>query len=274
MTVYVDPVLVGIALALCGRVLGIVLGRRQFPTYPHGEIVHFFLGFVAGALGALAVPSLLTANVTAGVFLGIGTQQFHSVRGQERATLLNLDAASRVQRGKAYIEDMVQQFEAQNFLLLGVSLLTTLVAVKLGLLPGAAVGLSALVSAHFLFGPRRVGRMADVFVQTDLDGGDAAGPAVDVLVHPHGPRSAAVLRNPGQQQAMVHDLHAVLGSRVGADGDEKSPHVRVASGDGTIHIRLWPVDQDLALVRQAVSNVPVLESIAAPLKAEAKGRRA
>lgn len=267
----VVPVLLGIGMALAGRVLSLFLSRRYLPTYPHGEIVHFFLGFVAGTLGALAVPAILTTNLTAGVFLGLGATQFHTVRGQERSTLLNLDADARVPRGKVYIENLAQQFEADNFVMFGVALVTTLGAQRIGWWWGVAFGAVALLIQHTLFKPQTIGGVADVYI--DPAPIQASGEPVDILLHPNGVRAAAVLRNPGQQQALKHDIHSILGSKVGADGHEREPELHVASEDGTVKIRMWPVEQDVAFMRKAVSNVPVLESIAAPLRAEARAAR-
>jgi len=267
---FVVPVLLGIGLAVVGRIFDLFLGRRHLPTYPHGQVVHFFLGFVAGALGSLAVPALLTANVTAGVFLGIGTQQFHSVRGQERATLLNLDRQSRVPRGKTFIEDLVQSFEAQNFLAFGVALVTTLGAARVSLWAGVGIGLCALVVVRVAFRGRRVADIAEVVVEPD---GEDQG-HYTIRLRPHGPRSAAVLRDPGQRQAIAHDVHAMVGAHVSGAGEERLPEVEIDPRGGGLIVQVWPVEKDAGLLAQAASNVPVLESIAAPLKAASRGARA
>lgn len=53
---------------------------RQYPTYPHGKIIHVSLGVIAAGLGAVAVPALLEKNYTAVTFLSLAAQQFRDVR--------------------------------------------------------------------------------------------------------------------------------------------------------------------------------------------------
>lgn len=269
---FVVPILLGIGVAVAGRGAELALRRRRFPTYPHGQVVHLFLGFLAGVLGSLAVPSVLTADYTAGVFLALGTQQFHTVRSQERATLLHLDEESRVPRGRAYIENIAQTFEARNFLLFATALVTTWGAHALGPPWGVAMGAAAFAASHVFLRSRRVGEVATVAVAPAASEDD--DPGLVITLRPRDDRAAAVLRNPGQRQALAHDLYAMLGARVGAEGEERRPEVRVDERDGSVTIRLWPVDDDPALAARAAAGVPLLESVAGPLRATARRARA
>nr|WP_281269144.1 YIEGIA domain-containing protein [Bacillus taeanensis] len=38
---------------------------RQYPSYPNGYIIHLITGFVAAALGSVAVPALMSKNFVA-----------------------------------------------------------------------------------------------------------------------------------------------------------------------------------------------------------------
>ena len=52
---------------------------RQYPSYPNGYLIHIIIGFVASALGAVAIPALLSKNYTAVTFLTVALQQFRDV---------------------------------------------------------------------------------------------------------------------------------------------------------------------------------------------------
>lgn len=57
---YLVGVLLGIAFGLISRLLMLRTDYRQYPTYPHGRIIHISLGVIAAALGAVAVRRYLT----------------------------------------------------------------------------------------------------------------------------------------------------------------------------------------------------------------------
>lgn len=136
------PVVLGIVIGLLGRVLYLRPGSADFPTRPHGTIIHLFLGFVASVLGSLAVAAIAKGNLTAGVFLGLGTAQFHTLRGIEREYLSTLDKDEIVPRGAGYVEGLASAFEARDFLVFITALVTTLVTMisnpGLGVLAGLA----------------------------------------------------------------------------------------------------------------------------------------
>lgn len=362
---YVDQGLAGVIAAVLVRVVVMILDRRrQFPTHPHGEIVHLFLGFVAAVLGALAVPALAAANYTAGVFLGLGASQFHTVRGLESGALKNYDKGDAVPRGPVYIEGLALAFEARNFLIFGVALVTSTVGMLVTWPVGFAVGVvSGLLGAR-LFRTQALRSVCDVRlvaagVQDDAtasgfagdgaqeDDASRAGPpgrhdtvregaegetarmsdpaaASDDAAHlgarapvaepaegegrqgiggprdrdsstgdpavqsdspsdhifaarrytlafePRTPYGKAILRSPAQRQAILHHLHAALGSHLrDTHGHMRTPKARYTR-DGVLLVDLWPVleagDRAVAVAEQ----VPVLEAIAAPLRAQSR----
>ncbi len=59
----------GISFGFISRLLMLRTDYRQYPTYPHGKIIHISLGVIAAALGAVAIPALLNKNYTAVTFL-------------------------------------------------------------------------------------------------------------------------------------------------------------------------------------------------------------
>ena len=73
--------------AILGGALRFLLLRsdyRQYPTYPHGYVSHLALGFIAAALGAVALPALLEQEYVAVTFLSLAAQQFRDIRSMER----------------------------------------------------------------------------------------------------------------------------------------------------------------------------------------------
>ena len=50
---------VGIVFGIVCRIITLRTDYRQYPTYPHGKVIHVSLGVIAAGLGAVAVPALL-----------------------------------------------------------------------------------------------------------------------------------------------------------------------------------------------------------------------
>src|ERR1700688_3740409 len=96
---YTLGVMIGVIFGVLARILMLRTDYRQYPTYPHGRIIHLSLGAIAAALGAVAVPSLLNKEYTAVTFLALAAQQFRDVRRMERETLTKLDELELVSRG-------------------------------------------------------------------------------------------------------------------------------------------------------------------------------
>lgn len=362
---YVDQGMAGVIAAMVVRIVVMVIDRRrQFPTHPNGEIVHLFLGFVSAVLGALAIPALMAANYTAGVFLGLGATQFHTVRGLESSALKNYDKGDAVPRGPVYIEGLALAFEARNFLIFGVALVTATVGMVLPWEVGLAVGIVAGMLASLLFrtqvlqsvcevrvvdegmtdggeksesvgsgqegragrhGARtvlpadkgKISRMADSGGATDDTGGEGprtpfgtpklreseesaesdgspggrgrdsstGDPAsqtdattrhifpahrLTLVFEPRSVYAKAILRSPAQRQAILHHLHAALGSHLrDTDGHMRTPKARYTD-KGILLVDVWPILDVTERVVQVAEQVPLLEEIAAPLRAPSR----
>lgn len=52
-------IVMGVVFGIAARLTMLRTDYRQYPTYPHGKIIHLSLGVIAAGLGAVAVPSLL-----------------------------------------------------------------------------------------------------------------------------------------------------------------------------------------------------------------------
>lgn len=262
---YVAPVFAGLIAGLVIRAAAMVEDRnRRFPTHPHGEVVHLFLGFVAATLGALAVPALLTGNYTAGVFLGLGTSQFHSVRGLEANSLLRADRGDLVPRGPTYADGIALAFEARNFLVLAVALAATSLGVFLGWILGGVLGTVLGLGGMLYLRPTPLRSIAD-FTVREGEGG-RGDPDVTVRTHARSLRAVAILRTPAQQQAILHDLHAGLGARLnGQHGEPILPQMAYTE-KGELAVLLWPLVTDSARILEVASRIPVLEAVAAPFR--------
>ena len=126
MSVYLYPVLFGIACGLTTRLIMLRTDYRQYPTYLHGKIIHISLGFIAAVLGAVSVPALIEENITAVTFLTVAASQFREVRNMERNTLKQMDQFELVTRGDTYIEGIALAFESRNYLVIFTAIVTTI----------------------------------------------------------------------------------------------------------------------------------------------------
>lgn len=271
---------------------------RQYPSYPQGYLTHLFLGMIAAAIGAVALPALLSRHFEAVTFLVLAATQFRDIRAMERDSLTALETVELVPRGAAYIEGIAKVFEARNY----VAMLTSLVsAAVLVLLPGrlrwrlmAALAVAAalvLILDWFMAG-RRVGDYARVeavplrFEGPFLFSGGVflmnVGLAearetilqhgLGAVLHPVNLDARATLSSPGQRQAIMHDLSAILGVRRDVDEAEFTPIARLDHRSGDIGLVIVPVHRNADALAAAVRRVPVIESVKRKPTAAQAGR--
>lgn len=238
------PIIAAVAAGVLTRALLMKADSGNVPTHPHGATNYLFLGFVGAILGALAPPALLTANYTAGVFLGLGLSQFHVVRQIERTMLLDIDHALVVPRGHAYVEALAVALEMRNYLAIIISVVASAVSVLWGWGPGLSVGvlLALLVTAWTKHAPT-IEHIAEVTaLPTRVEGGcvypqvgGQDGPCLH-LPHEAGVNHQSILSlklrchhfsdfltlgEHGQRQAILHTLSARLGvALVQKNGEE------------------------------------------------------
>lgn len=276
-------ILLGLCLGVLTRAVLLRADAAPFPSKPHGRINFLFLGFVASALGVLAPAAMLTANYTAGVFLAIGLSQFHTVRQIDRDMLLALDQAELVPRGRAYVEGLSMMTETRNYLVMLIAMLTSAGSLLFGPLVGAASGVvtAVLVTAAARSGTN-VGNIARVeAAPVTHEGGHVRVAGVPVLTSPGQAALAALpeavgvrvrprdlsariqLAQPGQRQAILHNVAAGLGIRSGGgqvEGGEAQP-----AGDQGGHIQPGGV-AGLGIQEDTLNqNSPPAASRASPL---------
>lgn len=299
--------LCGIAIVtLAGGVLRLLILRsdyRQYPTYPHGYISHLAFGFIAAALGAVAVPALIEEEFVAVTFLTLAAQQFREIRNIERETLSRLDQIELVPRGEHFIEGIARAFEARNYLIIAATLILSILDIfaltnfPLGWrLAGIGGGVLALylVLLQFMEGPR-VGQLARIkpgkvrfeganvyvddihFMNLGLDEAKEAylQRGHGLVLDPVDIDAAATLANRGQRQAIVHVSAKLLGIYRDVDTPEFTPLVRQDLESGRLAVLMMPATRSMEAFIDAVKRIPVLEgSVARPSVSMAGRERA
>ncbi|MDN4594203.1 YIEGIA family protein [Polycladomyces subterraneus] len=281
LDLYTWAVIIGVLAGFATRMLLLRTDYRQYPTYPHGHVIHLSLGLIAAGMGAVAVPALLDRNYTAITFLALAAQQFREVRNMERETMSKLDHMELVPRGASYIEGIAMVFEGRNYLVIFSSFITSLAVVIIhhwygGVIAGLVMIFvaSRLRTGRFLreIAEIRLGTLrwegANLFVDDihlmnvglKKDRERIGQHGVGVVVQPLSADSVITLANMGQRQAILHDVSATLG--VYRDTGEAGlvPIAKRKLEDGRLGILVLPQEKDEHKIIDAVGRVPVLES--------------
>ncbi|HQA47430.1 MAG: hypothetical protein GXY97_08140 [Clostridiales bacterium] len=271
----------GIVAGSLGRFLLLRVDYRQYPSFPRGYITHLMLGFIASALGAIAIPALVEKEYTAVTFLALAAQQFREIRSMERDSLDTIDRTELVPRGSDYIEDIAKTFEARNYISMATALSVSL-GVYLTKDIAAGIGIGALVFAAVVYSIRgqRVGDIARV-VKAEISfegpllkvdgvvlmnvGLSAAREkyltrALAVRIIPKDDNARATLGNVGQRQAIAHNAATQLGIRKDVDEPEFTPIARRNTESGDIVFAVFSFEPDIECLIEAIEKTPVLES--------------
>jgi hypothetical protein len=271
----------GIVAGSLGRFLLLRVDYRQYPSFPRGYITHLMLGFIASALGAIAIPALVEKEYTAVTFLALAAQQFREIRSMERDSLDTIDRTELVPRGSDYIEDIAKTFEARNYISMATALSVSL-GVYLTKNIAAGIGIGALVFAAVVYSIRgqRVGDIARV-VKAEISfegpllkvdgvvlmnvGLSAAREkyltrALAVRIIPKDDNARATLGNVGQRQAIAHNAATQLGIRKDVDEPEFTPIARRNTESGDIVFAVFSFEPDIECLIEAIEKTPVLES--------------
>ncbi|MCL5981689.1 MAG: YIEGIA family protein [Firmicutes bacterium] len=282
----------GMAVGTLARYLMQRRDFRQYPSYPHAVINHLALGFVAAMMGAVAIPAIVAKEYTAVTFLALAATQFREVRRMEREMLLALEQSELVARGKDFIEGIARTFEARNYLVILISLMTSGVTFVFGAFAGVIAGMAALAIARSLMRGKIVKDIAkvrparfrfvgpNVFVEDIHIMNLALAEIRDiytqraraVILEPYDDTAREILANVGQRQAIAHDAAALLGVHREVDTAEFMPLLRRDPDTGRVGMIIVPIEPDEKCLVVAVENVPVLESAAVNPLASRAGR--
>lgn len=277
---YFYPLLIGIGFGILSRIYLLRTDYRQYPTYPHGKIIHISLGVIASGLGAVAVPSLLQQNYTAITFLSLAAQQFRDVRNMERTTLTEIDKHEMVPRGGTYIEGIAQVFEGRNYLVIFTSFVTTFATVLFSWWGGVIAGILSLAVSHVLKSGKTLSHIVEVVpAEVRVDGKDLYVDNIYIMnvglkdaqemIKQHGmgfvlvPRdlnASVTIAHPGQRQAILHDASTVLGVYKDEGEPSLTPLVKRDMNTGRMGVFLLPLIKDAQKGKQVIESVPILES--------------
>lgn len=277
---YLMVILAGIVAGTAVRVVLLRIDYRQYPGYPHGYLAHVSLGFIASALGAVAVPAILKPDFAAVTFLALAAQQFREIRTLERQTLESLEQSELVKRGLDYIEGIARTFEARNYLVMGTSFATSLAAQFTGLPAAGVVALLGLaLSLHFMSG-QVIGNICEVvparlsfegsILQVDEIGLFNVGQkamrekilkeGLGVKIIPKDGNARATVHDIGQRTAIAFTAAVIVGTKKDVDIPEFTPLARKNPDTGEVGLYIMPVERDIDQLIAAVKLTPVLES--------------
>lgn len=278
-------IITAIIMGSLGRILTIKEDYRQYPSYPNGLFIHIITGFVAAALGAVALPALMTKNFVAVTFLTLALQQFRDVRKMEKESLNDLENTEYTYRGSAYIDGIAKTFEARNYIAFTTALVTS-IAVSithnfslidnfwLCVLSGIIVGFVIMLFLKRFTKGKSIGDIAEIelasihvkdselFVNdiyvSNLLGTDNAQKlfreeGLAVVIKPHENHFRINLDNFGQRQAALFEACRALGVK-------RYSFTRKDYLSGQIVITLVPIKNEPNALIEAVKKCPLIES--------------
>lgn len=281
-TEHIIMIVTATIIGTLARVLTIKEDFRQYPSYPSGYMLHLVTGFVAAALGAFAIPALMTKNFTAVTFLTVAIQQFRDVRKSERESLKDLENTEYAFRGDAYIDGIAKTFESRNYFSLIVAFVTALTMQMIdsnilwvNIVIGSIVGIIVLYILKRFSKGKTIGDIAEVKIGTieikeselfvdgiyvsNLLGSDNASKmfqteGLAVVIYPHEDHYRVALDNYGQRQAALFEATRTLGVK-------RYHFTRKEYEKGIIVITLVPIIKDIDKLVEAVKKTPLLESV-------------
>jgi uncharacterized protein len=278
---HIVMVVTAVIVGTLARAFTIKEDYRQYPSYPNGYLIHLVTGFVSAAIGAVAIPALMTKNFIAVTFLTAAAQQFRDVRRSERESLKDLENTEFAYRGNAYIDGIAKTFESRNYFSLIVALAAAItmqfVNAKnswINILAGAVVGFVIFFILKRFSKGKTIGDIAEVEQATidvkdselyvdgifvsNLLGSDFASSlfkkeGLAVVIRPHEERLRLTLDNFGQRQAALFEATRAIGVK-------RYHFTRKDFENGRIIITLVPIIKDIDRLIEAVKKTPLLES--------------
>lgn len=287
---HLGMILAGTSAGALSRILLLRIDYRQYPGYPHGMIAHLSLGFIASALGAVAIPAILKPDFAAVTFLALAAQQFREIRAMERKTLENLEKTELVKRGSDYIEGIARTFEARNYLVMATAISVSS-AYYFGRIPGAVLIMMLFITLNLtLMSGENIGDICEVFpARLSFDGSLLKVDEVVIMnvglssmrekilqeglavkIKPKGNNARSVINDMGQRMAIAHTAATILGIKKDVDTPELTPLIRKNIDTGELGFYILPFIKDPEALIMAVKRSPVLESARSkPLSTEA-----
>jgi len=295
MPEYLIVITAGILAGTLSRIILLRSDYRQYPGYPHGYLSHLLLGFIASALGAVAIPAVMAPEYTAVTLLALAAQQFREIRNMERRTLESLERTELIKRGLDYIEGIARTFEARNYLVMATAFATSLATQFGGLPAGGVVAVIAILLSRNLMSGKILGNICDVVpARLSFDGptlmvdeiglinvglkdmrDDILKNGMAVKIKPKDGNARSIIHDMGQRKAIAFTAAVILGAKKDVDIPEYTPLVRKNPDTGEAGLYIMPVERDMEQLIAAVKLTPVLESASSkPLLAGSSIRKA
>jgi len=279
---HIVMIITAIIVGTLARLFTIKEDFRQYPSYPNGYLIHLVTGFISAALGAVAVPALMTKNFVAVTFLSIAIQQFRDVRKAEKDSLQDLENTEYTFRGAAYIDGVAKTFESRNYFSLVVAL-TTAITMQLvnskndwvNILSGVLAGLIVFYLIKRFSKGKTIGDIAEVvpgkieirdaalyvdgiFISNHLGSDKAINlfkhEGLAVVIKPHENHFRLTLDHFGQRQAALFEATRAIGLK-------RYHFTRREFEKGGFVIALIPAIKDINRLIEAVKKTPLLESV-------------
>ena len=277
---YFQSIVIGTLAGFLTRLFLLERDYRNYPSYPHGYIIHLSLGAIAAALAAIAIPALLEREYTAITFLVMCAQEFRNIRSMERETLSKLERDLLVPRGLDYIEGIAKVFEARNYLVMLVALMTTGVTVFINIKWGIILGLALVWLSRLLMSGKTIGDMVAVqegvlhfegpLLMVDdiviMNVGEQkakekiVAEGIGVVLTPKDKVAREVINNIGQRQAILHNIAVLVGLKTEVGEPQFTPLCRKNVDTGAVGIYVLPNEHRVDEVIRAVKMAPLLES--------------
>jgi hypothetical protein len=287
-------VIIGVIFGTAGRLYMLRVDYRQYPSYPHGYITHLSLGFIAAALGAVALPALAGQDYVAVTFLALAAQQFREIRNMERETLAKLEKNELIPRGQDYIEGIAKVFETRNYLVMATALIVSSVTFVFSWYQGMVAGILSIIVLKYLMRGSSIGEICEVVpVKIRFEGAllvleniivmnvglaearkKLIKEALCVKLKPKNDNARGTINDIGQRQAILHTVSSLLGTKLEDGEPEWSPLARKDINTGELYVYLLPNEPDIKLLIEAVKTTPVLESAQRNILSTKIGRQA
>lgn len=274
-------IICGIVMGTIARLVTLKVDTRQNPSYPNAVFLNIVMGFVAAALGAVAIPALLAKDFVAFTFLALAIQHFREIRKIERESLNELEKTEYAKRGHAYIDGIAKTYEARNYHSLVTSFFTVL-AVKIfytdnlfiNAVIAAAAGLIVIfLLLKFLKG-KKIGDIctlkegeitfddSDLYVDgmfvTNVFGTQKSRElfmqqGVAIVIEPNNEKFRLTIENFGQRQAMLFEATRSFGVK-------RFKFSRRSFKEGKLIIAFVPIIRNIDAIMDVIRNTPVLEN--------------
>ena len=274
-------ILSGIAMGTIARFVTIRIDSRQVPSFPSGYLIQLVMGFIAAALGSVAIPALLAKDFTAFTFLALAVQHFRDMRKQEQESLETLEHSEMAERGEGYIDGIAKTYEARNYVslltALGTVLILTVVGLEqvlLNLLLAAGSG-AALIFLQVRFTrSKRIGDICDIAEGSmEIRDGALYVDGIDVTIRLGAERAQKLFREEGvavvvrarqqKHRLIVEQLgqrKAMLFDAVRSYGVKRYQFTENSLADGRVVIAFVPILRDVRGIMEAIRATPILES--------------